>query len=173
MLLMSALSAGGMPLLRTMMIAHRARDLIGVDVELDYVGRHILMGDSLSDALRQVARLTPSPRFREYLEGLAGIAETGVNVYDYNRAFLGRVFMEFREALRDLVEKMSLVMEILVSIGVILPILVVTLVLFVGRYMRLPADPGALAGLFTFVVVPLIFIVLAIMVDAMITKVYG
>lgn len=171
LLIMTALAASGVGVQR---IIERSLELvrsIHAANSLRRIINRIVRGEDVSEALYRESMITTSPTLVEVYEGLSSLSQTGVGIYEFLFTSLSSVLDSLEAKLREVVEKLSMVMEVYIVIALVFPLLTMISVLFLGGFGGFPLPADVLLLIFSFFVVPLIFVVLILIVDAVTSEV--
>ncbi len=171
LLIMTALAASGMGVQR---IIEKSSELVrnkhAYNTLMRIINR-IVRGEDVSEALYKESLITTSPTLVEVYEGLSSLSQTGVGVYDFLFTSLNSVLDSLEAKLREVVDKLSMIMEIYIVIALVFPLLSMISVLFLGGFGGLPLPADVMLLIISFFVVPLIFVVLILIVDAITSEV--
>lgn len=171
LLIMTALAASGMGVQRIIeKSAELVRNKHAYNTLMRIINR-IVRGEDVSEALYRESLITTSPTLVEVYEGLSSLSQTGVGVYDFLFTSLGSVLDSLEAKLREVVDKLSMIMEIYIVIALVFPLLSMISVLFLGGFGGLPLPADVMLLIISFFVVPLIFVVLILIVDAITSEV--
>ncbi len=168
---MVSIAASGLPPSILMLHLYRIREMLGIDKEIEYIVGRAVGGADLPAALREAADFTPSRLFSDLLRGIAANIEGGVGISAFLESFLNTSLSALTLKLRNATDTLSFLMEVYVSIGVIFPLLTITLLLFLGSLGSMPYDPYMILGAVIFVVLPASFAALLILADLTISGV--
>ncbi len=169
--ILAALSVAGLPPILLISKAYRSRHLTGIDVEFELATKLISLGYSPSEALRKAAEVTPSRQLSHSLAGMSSVIESGYGVSEYLKGLLDESIKNLEAKLKKLVDDLSLFMELYIAIGVVMPLLTSIILMFLGGIGTMPFNPQMLMGLIMFVILPLFFAAIIIMVDAAVSGV--
>ncbi len=171
LLIMTALAASGMGVQRIIeKSAELVRNKNAYNTLMRIINR-IVRGEDVSEALYRESLITTSPTLVEVYEGLSSLSQTGVGVYDFLFTSLSSVLDSLEAKLREVVDKLSMIMEIYIVIALVFPLLSMISVLFLGGFGGLPLPADVMLLIISFFVVPLIFVVLILIVDAITSEV--
>ncbi len=171
LLIMTALAASGMGVQRIIeKSAELVRNKHAYNTLMRIINR-IVRGEDVSEALYRESLITTSPTLVEVYEGLSSLSQTGVGVYDFLFTSLSSVLDSLEAKLREVVDKLSMIMEIYIVIALVFPLLSMISVLFLGGFGGLPLPADVMLLIISFFVVPLIFVVLILIVDAITSEV--
>jgi flagellar protein FlaJ len=121
-----------------------------------------LLGRDPLSAIRALARSTPSEKFRNFLEVLVSIVETGGDVGSYFAGKVAEYHADMKDGNKKTVSTMELLAEIYIIAVQFLSLLMLAIVMFLGLAPGQPTDV-VLIQLITYVWMPLgslIFIIL-------------
>lgn len=129
-----------------------------------------ILGEDFYSAIRRRADETPSRKFSELLKGILMVSRTGGDLKRYLR-MQARYFMRERRAtLKKGLEQLGVLAEIYVTAGVVMPMVIIimlaTMSLIGGGGMNIVLW----LYLVTFMLVPVVSIMLIILIDAMVPK---
>jgi flagellar protein FlaJ len=99
--------------------------------EMDYLGKDVL------SAIRSVSTTTPSKHFKEFLDGLLPIVETGGNIPAYCTEKFRECTAEFRGTMRRFLDLLGLLAELYVAVaifGTLLFAVLLSLILVVAKW---------------------------------------
>ena len=101
----------------------------GLEVEIRKIVNYVnLFGYDLTTALRNVANTTPSPKFRELLNGIVTTLETGGDLKHYLQEKANEALSSYKLDRKKYVEAISTYSDIYVSVLIAAPLLfIVTL----------------------------------------------
>ena len=159
----SSIAASGAPPSILILHLHRIRDRLGLEKEIEFIVRRAVMGGDLPTALREASDFAPSKPLSDLLRGLAMHIEGGVGITEFLETFLRDSLTMLSLKLRNTADTLSFLMEVYVSIGIIFPLLTITLLLFLGGLGTMPFDPYIMLGSIIFVVLPAAFAILLIL----------
>ncbi len=171
LLIMTALAASGMGVQRIIeKSAELVRNKHAYNTLMRIINR-IVRGEDVSEALYKESLITTSPTLVEVYEGLSSLSQTGVGVYEFLFTSLSSVLDSLEAKLREVVDKLSMIMEIYIVIALVFPLLSMISVLFLGGFGGLPLPADVMLLIISFFAVPLIFVVLILIVDAITSEV--
>ncbi len=171
LLIMTSLAASGMSIYS---VIERSLNLIrDTDTRrcFERIVKRVTQGSDVSEALYRESLTTSSYMLAETLEGLASLSQTGVGVVSFLEKVLSDCIDQLESRLREVVEKLSVLMETYVIVALVFPLLMMITVLFLGGMGGLPLPPKALMMLISFIVVPVIFIFLILVADSMLSTI--
>lgn len=141
-------------------------------VEIDLAKSLMATGTPVDQALREVARMTPSPTIRELFLSLSSLASIGAGVVELIHGLTERYVVKHGLRVERSVEVLNVYMEIYVAIALLLPMLTGT---FAAVLMLAPTVAGipfdAFMVLVTLILVPIVSIVVVIMADVVVSRV--
>jgi len=118
-----------------------------------------LLGLDALSAILRAAQLSPSPRFRSFLDGMVGTVHTGSDLAAYLRGFMEEALRTQRVKLREMAETLSVFSEVFVGLFVAGPIFItiaLTLMAVLGGVGGgLLANPALLLALVIYGFMPL------------------
>ncbi len=172
MFAVSLLVASGMSLTQvfTELEKYVRRDLKYYDFEVRTVNALVRTGVPLDEALRRVAKITPSPAVRELFVGLSSVARVGGNPASVVDVAFTQYFDKYAMRVEKTVGSLAVIMEVYMAFALILPTLIGTAAIL---FMVMPV-PGmnleTLLFLSIFVLVPVISLAVVVIVDLMVSK---
>ena len=133
--------------------------------------KRLTKGEDISEALYLESRLTSSDILSETYEGLSYLSQTGIGVFDFLYSSLNYSIENLETKLRDIIEKLSVIMETYIIIALVFPLLTMIAVLFLGGFGGLPLPADVILIMIGFIIVPVIFIILILMTDSLTSEV--
>ncbi len=174
LLFTSALLSGGYGIEKTMLRLYARREVLGFEVELSDIAKQLVLGgEDVARALRTVASYTPSHELAMFLEGLAGLSETGTGVLAFVKTFFNNILFRMETLISEVTNNLSLIAEVFVAGAVVLPCIVASLLLGIVVTGGVGIDPYLLLGAVTFAVTPIITAATWLLVDLELSRVRG
>jgi flagellar protein FlaJ len=135
----------------------------------DIVRRIEIAGESFYSAVRRKAEETPSKYFSDLLKGILMVSRTGGNLERFLRLQAKYLMRIKRAILRKGLDQLGIIAEVYVTAGIVLPI-VMLIILSVMAILGWAGNVVIWLYLISFVLVPIISIVIIILIDSMIPK---
>jgi archaellum biogenesis protein FlaJ (TadC family) len=171
LLIMTSLAASGFSVYSTIEKAYHLIRNPDVKRSLSRIIRMTTEGIDISESLFRESLTTSSHSLSTVYEGLASLSQSGIGVMGFLEKLLHENIQDLESKLRETVEKLSVLMETYVIIALVFPLLTMIAVLFLGSFGGLPLPANVLMIMIAFVVIPLIFIILLLMADSIISEV--
>ena len=118
-----------------------------------------LLGFDALSAILRAAQLSPSPRFRSFLDGMVGTVHTGSDLAAYLRGAMDEALRSQRVRLREMAETLSVFSEVFIGLFVAGPIFItimLSLMALVGGVSGTAlANPALLLALIIYFFMPL------------------
>lgn len=132
---------------------------------------NIEKGESIDSVLLRESITCPSPELGNVLEGLSSISISGVGTLAFLRNSLDNYLKRLDSKLREKIDKISIVMEGYMTIGLLFPLLIEVILIFFGSQLQISIPPVVLLIVVFFIIIPVLFIVTIILLDAILSEV--
>jgi flagellar protein FlaJ len=167
---MSAVAGSGTPPINIFKLILESEDYKELGGEIKEILNYVnLFGYNLSTALRSVAAVTPSPRFKELLNGMVSTVETGGNLKNFLNQKAEESLNTYRLERKKYVETLSTYSDVYTGVLIAAPLLfVVTLAIINvigGSIGGLSVDFLAKVGVFG--VIPFMNVAFLLVLDVM------
>ncbi|MGC9071358.1 MAG: type II secretion system F family protein [Acidilobus sp.] len=165
------LVAGGESLAQALLeLAKYKDDLKEFSVEIDYLHKSISLGEDPAEVLRRLSQITPSRSVQVLMESLAKAIETGSDPLSVIRYQL-ETYTNYYYSLVDRISStIGTLLEMFLSLGLILPILVTIAALLFAAYAVKGLSPMSMVVLAVFIVLPIVSVMTVILVDNQMSK---
>uniref|UniRef100_A0A7J3ZIU5 Type II secretion system protein GspF domain-containing protein n=1 Tax=Fervidicoccus fontis TaxID=683846 RepID=A0A7J3ZIU5_9CREN len=171
LMMLTSLSAGGFGVREVVL---RGSAIVPSDAarrSLSRVVVDVMRGEDISDALYREREIVASPVLSSVYEGLAALARTGVGVFDFLYRSMMGTLEELESKLRRAVDSLSVISEIFVIAALMLPLVIEVIILFLGGFIEIGIPPEALVVIVNFIVVPVAFVILVLLVDSILSEI--
>jgi len=171
MLIMTSLAASGQGIHNIIEKSYKLIRNVPTLQSIQRIINSLTRGEDISEALFLESRLTSSEILSETYEGLSYLSQTGIGVFDFLYSSLNYSIENLETKLRDIIEKLSVIMETYIIIALVFPLLTMIAVLFLGGFGGLPLPADVILIIIGFIIVPVIFIFLILMTDSLTSEV--
>ncbi|NPE28717.1 type II secretion system F family protein [Methanococcoides sp. SA1] len=139
-----------------------------IAIEASYVVRDVdMMGKDLVAAIKNTARISPSPVFKDFLENLIPMMESGNNIHHYFEIKTSQYFENARKTQEMFLKTLELISEVYVVAFVAVPIFLLITLVTIGM-LNLEQTPLLFQALY--IGLPIGSISLIILLDAISPK---
>jgi Bacterial type II secretion system protein F domain. len=165
------LLAGGREVHEALLGLYDYRDeLKEFSVEIDYLHKSLSLGGDPSKVLRRLSEITPSRSVKVLAESLAKAVETGSDPLSVVRYQL-ETYINYYYSLVDRVSAtVGSLLEMFLTVGLILPILVTIAALLFAAYAVKGLSPMSLVTLAVFIILPIVSVMTVVLVDNQMSK---
>ncbi|MCD4704317.1 MAG: type II secretion system F family protein, partial [Methanosarcinaceae archaeon] len=143
------MSKGGIPPLSIFKEISKNPHIYGeASKEFLYIVKDVeLLGKDLISAMKHVARTTPSETFREFLENLVPMVESGSNIHQYFSVKMNQYFEKSMKAQDMFIKTLEIICEVYVVAFVAVPIFLLVTLVTIGL-IGMPQAPYIFQSLF-------------------------
>ena len=165
------LVAGGESLAQALTELHKYReDLKEFSVEIDYLYRSVSLGQDPAEVLRRLSEITPSRSVQVLAESLAKAVETGSDPLSVIRYQLETYINYYYSLVDRISSSIGTLLEMFLSLGLLLPILVTIAALLFAAYAIKGLSPMSMIVLAVFIVLPIVSAMTVVLVDNQMSK---
>jgi len=147
------------------------RDYKFFSIELDLVTSLLRVGTPIADALRRVAKVTPSPTLRELFLSLSSIIGVGGNIAQVFWSLTERYVTRYSIRIERSAESLNAYMEIYVAIALLIPSLIGSMAALALIAPIAGISFEALLTLTTLILVPVASIAIVVLADVVVSRV--
>lgn len=138
---------------------------------LERIVTDVVRGESIEDKLLYEAVNCPSPDLGNVLEGLASTSLSGIGTLSLLKNSLDNYLKRLDSKLREKIDKIGVIMEGYIVIGVLFPLLLEVILLFFANQVRIQVPPEVIIVALFFIALPVFFIVTVIILDSILSEV--
>lgn|GEM_PF-3302211 len=171
LMILSIYAAGGYPITGILLNSSRIIKEKNTKAIIERVIADLEKGEGIEDSLLKESIACPSPDLRSVLEGLASISTSGVGTLAFLKNSLDNYLKRLDAKLREKIDKISVIMEGYIAIGVLFPLLIEVILLFFANQLPVGIPPEALIIVFFFILIPVLFVSTIIIIDSVISEV--
>lgn len=164
-----AMAKGGMGMIDAFRSLHRHEEVYGeCAVEAGYIVRDVeYFGLDLKTALMRASKNTPSEKFRDFIEGLISVMNTGGSIENY-LATRSEQYQELAEEDNNFfLDTLGMLAECYVTVFVAAPLFLITIVLVLGM---LKSGTLLILAIIVYVLIPIGTSLFIILLDAITTR---
>jgi len=147
------------------------RDYKFFSIEIDLVASLLRVGTPVADALRRVAKVTPSPTLRELFLSLSSIIGVGGNIAQVVWSLTERYVTRYSIRIERSAETLNTYMEIYVAIALLIPSLIGSMAALALIAPIAGISFEALLTLTTLILVPVASIAIVVLADVVVSRV--
>jgi flagellar protein FlaJ len=147
------------------------RDYKFFSIEIDLATSLLRVGTPIADALRRVAKVTPSPTLRELFLSLSSIIGAGGNIVQIVWSLTERYVTRYSIRIERSAESLNTYMEIYVAIALLIPSLIGSMAALALIAPIAGISFEALLTLTTLILVPVASIAIVVLADVIVSRV--
>ncbi len=156
---MSAVAASGVPPVKMFRLIAQSQEYGEISKEVEKIVEYVsIFGYDLITALKSVAAITPSPEFKEYLDGMVSNVESGSDIKVYMNEKSKEALLEYELERQKYAETISTYSDIYTGILIAAPLFFVAALSLVGilggAVGGIPIDALIVMG--TYIIIPLL-----------------
>jgi hypothetical protein len=171
LMILSIYAAGGYPITGILLNSSRIIKENSTKAIIERVIADLEKGEGIEDSLLKESIACPSPDLRSVLKGLASISTSGVGTLAFLKNSLDNYLKRLDSKLREKIDKISVIMEGYIAIGVLFPLLIEVILLFFANQLPVGIPPEALIIVFFFILIPVLFVSTIIIIDSVMSEV--